>query len=533
MTEPSTTAPTARVAQGALRGRWTDGGGGIALFAGVPFAEPPVGDLRWKPPQAPKSWSGVREAVDFGPQCPQHDDGEGGYFQSMVRGQGFEDATLEEKLAQLRAAPAPTMSEDCLYLNVRTSNLAAGAPAPVMVWIHGGAHQNGSGSAEWYQTDALARRGVVLVTVNYRLNVFGYFAHPALSAESPWGASGNYGLQDLVAALAWVRDNIAAFGGDPANVTIFGESAGGQSVSELMASPLARGLFHKAILQSGVYSYDHRRIDDSVGDAFLAGGGLAPAGADAATLRAIEAGALLKALLTHPPRTGDFMPGADGHVLPTTVARAIVEGTIAPVPILLGYNADEGTLLYPFILGPTIPLANPSKDLAARLAAFRAYYGDDAQALIDLYGLDHPDHWVRSEMDMLGDDLFGVHARHLAKRHTAAGRKAWLYFFTRTPPGENATAGAYHAAEIPFVFDSHGPMFAPASGDAALTDAMGAYWTNFARSGDPNGPGLPAWPAYGPSDTWQVLGPEIMSLGGVRASKLDLLERRLAVTIGA
>ena len=527
---PARERPVVSVAQGRARGTWSDAGAGIALFAGLPFARPPVGELRWRPPQAPLAWEGERDASAFGPWCPQAT-GEGAYAEALVAGQGFPPEEVAARLAALKAAPPPPMDEDCLYLNVRAPLDAAG-PSPVMVWIHGGAHQSGSGAADWYQSDGLVREGVVLVTINYRLNVFGYFSHPALSAESPRGRSGNYGLMDILAALEWVRDNIAAFGGDPGNVTIFGESAGGQSVSEVMASPLGRGLFHRAILQSGVYSYLHHEVADAPGADWLARAGLAPADAGAADLRAIPAADLVKALMTVMPPAGGFMPGVDGHVLPATVGQAIVRGETAAVPIIAGYNADEGTLLHAFIQGPSTDLPGVSLNPAGRLEAIRAHYGAASEALIRLYGLDHPAEAVKGDIDLLGDDLFGVHARHLARRHTEKGRTAFLYFFERTPPGPGPHAGAYHAAEIPFVFDSHSDAFASAPGDADLTRTMVRYWANFARTGDPNGEGLPEWPAWHGGDPWLVLGPQVRLEHGVRTERLDLLEGVLSARIG-
>jgi para-nitrobenzyl esterase len=522
--------PVVQLAQGRARGVWSDAEAGLALFAGLPFAQPPVGDLRWRPPQPPQAWAGERDASAFGPWCPQAT-GEGAYAEALVAGQGFAPEETAARLAALKAAPPPAMDEDCLYLNVR-ARMGSGAPAPVMVWIHGGAHQSGSGAGDWYQSDGLVREGVVLVTINYRLNLFGYFAHPALSAESPWGRSGNYGLMDILAALEWVRDNIAAFGGDPGNVTIFGESAGGQSVSEVMASPLGRGLFHRAILQSGVYSYLHHEVADAPGADWLARAGLAAADADAGALRAIPAADLVKALMTVPPPAGGFMPGVDGHVLPVTVGQAIVRGETAPVPVIAGYNADEGTLLHAFIQGPSTDLPGISLNPPGRLEAIRAHYGAAAEALVRLYGLDHPSEAVKGDIDLLGDDLFGVHARHLARRQAGHGRAAYLYFFNRTPPGPHPHAGAYHAAEIPFVFDSHSDAFARAPGDAELTRLMVRYWANFARTGDPNGEGLPAWPAWSEADPWMVLGPKVGVEHRVRGEKLDLLEGVLSARIG-
>lgn len=526
-------APEAQIAQGALRGAWAEEDRSIALFAGIPYAAPPIGERRWAPPAPAAPWEGVREAGKAGARCMQPDDGQGGFVRRVVLSQGLVEPALGQTLDRLAGLQGTPMSEDCLFLNVRTRAGADGAALPVMVWIHGGSHQTGSGADPRLSGNALVKNGVVLVTVNYRLNAFGYLSHPALTAESATGVSGNYGLQDLIAALGWVQENIRAFGGDPDNVTIFGESAGGQSVSQLMSSPLARGLFDKVILQSGVYSYDFRRIDDSRGDTFIREAGLVKGSADVSALRSIPAEAILKALAETPPPGGNFMPGADGVVLPMPVGRAIAEGAYAQTPVLAGYNADEGTLLYPTIGGPSVDVPQSPEDRASRLAAFRAAYGDVADPLIRLYGLDHPTEWRAAEATMLGDSLFGVHTRFLGKASAVRRQPAFLYFFSRRPPAEGQTAGAFHSAEIPFVFGTDDWLLEMSEADAELSRLMGLYWTNFARTGNPNGQGLPAWPGYGESDQWMILDHSLRVEAGVRRDRLDLLERHLTGRIEA
>ncbi|MEM7118501.1 MAG: carboxylesterase family protein, partial [Chloroflexota bacterium] len=222
----------------------------IAVFKGIPFAAPPVGELRWKPPQPVTPWEGVRQATKFSPMAYQRAAEFEKFVGNLIGGQGWNFLRREGLKMLLKVAPKPKMSEDCLYLNVRTPSLDSNAQLPVMVWIHGGDHQDGSGSEIFYDSNEIAKQGVVVVSINYRLGVMGYFTHPELSAESPLGVSGNYGTLDQFAALEWVQNNIDAFGGDPDNVTIFGESAGGESVAHMLTSPLAQGLFHKAILQS-------------------------------------------------------------------------------------------------------------------------------------------------------------------------------------------------------------------------------------------------------------------------------------------
>jgi para-nitrobenzyl esterase len=436
----------------------------------------------------------------------------------------------------LESAPPPPESEDCLFLNVRSANVGGTELQPVMVWIHGGSHQSGAGSQSIYQANQLVENGVVLVTINYRLGVFGYIAHPALSASDPRGVSGNYGLLDQVAALAWIRDNIESFGGDPDNVTIFGESAGAQSVTEIMSTPLSQGLFHKAILQSGASTYnanglttaiDGRLTMHEAGLEFF--DGLVDADADAAELRALPAADIIAHIPNKMHLGGYALPTVDGLVIPKLMGEAIGDGSVHNVPILAGYNADEGTLFYDSIQRPTVLVPEFPEALEDRLAFLTEIYGDaDAEALIDLYGLDAPDAYQRAETDMLGDDLFGVHMRHLATGNAAQGEPTYLYHFTRVPPSKTQTIGAFHAAEIFFVFNSHSPLSGLSDPDKALTEAMGLYWTNFAKTGDPNGPGLIEWPRYDrASDQWMTFNPSIEVKTGVRADKLDIMERAL------
>ncbi len=405
-----------------------------------------------------------------------------------------------------------------------------------MVWIHGGSHQSGAGSQSPYQANQLVENGVVLVTINYRLGVFGYIAHPALSADDPRGVSGNYGLLDQVAALAWIRDNIEAFGGDPNNVTIFGESAGAQSVTEIMATPLSKGLFHKAILQSGASTYNANGLTTAIDGRLTmheAGldffDGLTSADATAADLRAIPAADIIAHIPNKMHLGGYALPTVDGVVIPKLIGQAIGDGSIHNVPVLAGYNADEATLFYSSIQKPTVMVPEFPEALEDRLALLNDLYGDaDAAALVSLYGLDDPETYQKAETDMLGDDLFGVHMRYLAAKNAEQGEPTYLYHFTRVPPSKSQTIGAFHAAEIFFVFDSHSPLSGLTEEDEALTDAMGLYWTNFAKTGNANGDGLPEWPLYdAAADAWMTFNPSIEVKSGIRAEKLDIMERAL------
>ena len=524
--------PRTEVEQGRLSGLWQKTDEDLlAVFRGVPFAAPPLGRLRWAAPASPSPWSNETDATEFGAQCMQSSS-LSLFTESLVRGQGLPESEVQAIISALASRTPPPMSEDCLFLNLTTPNMAPAKKLPVMVWFHGGSHQTGTASSPTYQSTKLPQQGVVLVTANYRLGPFGYLAHPALSANDPNGVSSNYGILDQIAALKWIQDNIAAFGGDPNNVTIFGESAGAQAVSELMASPLADGLYHKAIMQSGVYSWHpiglkhgFRGIPSAevIGQSFFALNGLAKMTASAAELRAISSDAILNAAISDRRFLGAFLPVADGYVQPDRVLNLILDEKTAPVPILLGYNADEGSLFYQWYQRATRMNHEFPNELPARLARFREVFSDDSEMLIQAYGLDDPERYKSGEADMLGDDSYGVHTRLLADAHAMRELPVYVYQFRRTPPRVGQTAGAHHAAEIPFVFDTHYLPLNPTG--TRLTDTMVAYWTNFAKYGDPNGDAIPEWPAYDTkTKRWMILDNEISVEADVRKEKLDAIE---------
>jgi para-nitrobenzyl esterase len=452
--------------------------GRIRIFKGIPFGAPPVGEFRWKEPRPASPWEGVRDATGFGPQC--------------VQGAIFGDISF----------PRPA-SEDCLNLNVWTPATAAGDRLPVMVWIHGGGFQAGAGPEPRHDGDALARKGVVVVTINYRLGVFGFLAHPELTRESGRNASGNYGQLDQVAALRWVRDNIAAFGGNPQNVTIFGESAGSFAVSALMASPLASGLFHRAIGESGAYftagmgtlALLPLQVTEQQGVRFASSVGVE----SLAALRAKPADELLGAALKTQPW---FSPNVDGYFLPRDVYDVSVDGKQARVPLLAGWNADE--IRAGIVLGKQKPTAQ------SFTADTRKRFGDQADAILKAYPATSDAEALESAA-ALASDLFIGHATwKWIEVHARTGRApVYRYLFDRKIPvaaeakvnGVPATSrdiGARHAGEIEYVFGTLDSIrnvpWEPA--DRKLSDAILTYWSNFARSGDPNGPGLPAWPRY-------------------------------------
>jgi para-nitrobenzyl esterase len=463
MTLPLAAALTepVRVEQGLLSGV-AGASPEVRIFRGVPFAEAPVGDLRWRAPKPPKNWTGVRDASEFGAICTQR----------------------RPNAAGIGAEPRP-MSEDCLYLNIYTAARTATDKLPVMVWIHGGALTAGAASVAGYDGEQLARKGVVVVTINYRLGVFGFFAHPELSKESDHAASSNYGLLDQIAALQWVQKNIAAFGGDPKCVTIFGESAGSWSTNLLAASPLARGLFHRVIGESGAQFEPMKTLAKAE-----------PAGAKFGTLaelRAKPAEALQADMgATFVGEAGGYSgPVVDGWCLPEDVYTIYSKGRQNDVPVLIGSNADEGTMFTP--AGVTL---QSMKDQA------RQRYGPDAEAFLRLYPAQSDRDAWRAQADSLRDQTFGWEMRTWARMQSKAGKsKVYLYYFSRVPPGPTAARmGAYHSAEITYVFhNTHRPGGRPwEETDHHLSDMMASYWVNFATSGDPNGKGLPEWPAFEP-----------------------------------
>lgn len=524
--------------QGPVQGIITDNPA-IASYQGIPFAEPPIGDLRWAPPAPAPTWTEARDASQFGTRCMQATDTEGDFFDRLIDGHGLSWIKSFAIKRVVAAMDPPPVSEDCLYLNVRAPIDAK--DAPVMVWIHGGGHQFGSSDFDYYQANALPERGVVLVTINYRLGAFGYMAHPALSSDDARGVSGNYGTLDQVAALEWVRDNIAAYGGNPERVTIFGESAGAWSVTELMSTPLAEGLFHGAILQSGASTYHLGQLEgDGLGWPSGHDTGRAVAEAlglnnpSAADLRAIPADEI-QAVVTETLSEG-FHHIRDGVVFPHNVGQAFDRGQIHSVPMIAGYNSDEGTLFFPDDPQPTVwlnDLERGGRDML--IAQLSDPFPTQAAEIIDLYKLDTD--FEAGGTQMMGDEIFGVNIRFAAQATAKTGAPSWTYFFSRVPPSKKQTMGAFHAAEIPFVFGSHEPVLGLTDQDDALTDQMIGYWASFAENGDPNAPGLPEWPQHQETN-WMHFSantdrPTAQLETDLRGDKLDRLSEGLHVKLDA
>jgi para-nitrobenzyl esterase len=465
-----------RLTTGLVSGaRAGEGEQSVRVYKGIPFAAPPVGKLRWQAPQPPAAWEGVRECTKFSSVCPQLPYPEGSIYAS---------------------APEP-QSEDCLYLNVWTPAKAATDKLPVMVWIHGGALTRGSGSRDVYDGANLARRGVVLVTINYRLGPLGFLAHPALSKESPHGSSGNCGVLDQIAALEWVRDNVAAFGGDPKRVTIFGESAGSWSVCALVASPLAKGLFHNAIGQSGAcFSPMQYLKDDKHGFAAAeqTGKSLEKAlGCDTAddplsAMREKSAEEILAAAAKS-PALSRARANVDGWVFPQEIFEIYNSGKQNSVNAIVGSNADEGTAF----AGPGLP-----SKASAFQALVRGKFGDLADRALAAYPVTSDSDVPKAFLNSARDEIFSWEMRTWARMTRKADRPAYLYYFTYVPPHPQAEKlGAYHAAEVPYVFDNlHMLPWKLSDSDHALADALADSWTRFAAAGDPNGGNLPKWEVY-------------------------------------
>jgi para-nitrobenzyl esterase len=483
-----------KVDGGLIKGVATDG---VRSFKGIPFAAPPVGELRWQAPQFVKPWEGVRECSAFGPDCAQTPYAAGSMYSTAPHKQ----------------------SEDCLYLNVWTT-AKGNEKRPVMVWIHGGALTRGSGANAGYDGAALARKGVVLVTINYRLGPLGYLAHAESTAESPHHASGNYGVLDQIAALQWVQRNIAAFGGDPACVTIFGESAGSWSVSALVATPLAKGLFHRAIGESGGLfgRCTPLKEAEAKGTAFFNAAGVDSLKA----ARALPVEKLIDVFRNDAAgRTFRTTVNVDGWVLPDEIRNLYAQGRQNDVPVIVGSNANEmTTLTKPALVPKTLD------DYRTRIAA---QYGESSKEFAAVYPVESEADIAAAYLGSLRDTVFTLPMRTWARR-TAAGRsKAYLYFFSHVPPNPNSkTLGAHHAAEILYVFNNLGlrknQVYQEV--DYKLAEMMSNYWVNFATTGDPNGKGLPKWTPYtSDAEAYLEFGDAVQARNHLLKEQLDFHER--------
>ena len=456
--------------------------GQVRAFLGIPFAAPPVGKLRWQPPQPAARWRNVRQATAFGSRCMQPN-----IYDDMV----FRDSGI---------------SEDCLTLNVWAPATAARSRLPVMVWIYGGGYIAGGTSEPRQDGEHLARRGVVVVSMNYRLNIFGFFAHPELAAESPQHAAGNYGLLDQTAALRWVARNIAAFGGDSGNVTIFGESAGSMSVSAQMASPLAQGLFARAIGESGSAFRGPTQPLAEAEEHAVEFARSAFRNTRLSALRAAKAATLLEAT-RKACEAGDcelLSPNVDGYFLPQPVPQIYAAGKQAHIPLLAGWNRDEGT-------SQIVEAPEKMPTMAALRAMAAQRFGARADEFLKVYSASNDEQALRVAEDFAGDTFIAYSTWAWMEAHLESGKSpVYRYSFDLASPGDPhhpASIGAFHSDEIEYVFgnlDSRsGAVWRPE--DNALSDLMQAYWVNFAATGNPNGAGVPHWSAYAAPGNWQVM----------------------------
>ncbi len=466
----------------------------IYIFKGIPFAAPPVGDLRWKAPQPVKPWQGVKECKAFGPSPMQA---------SPVP---FSMWSAEFLI------PKESISEDCLYLNVWTGAKSAKEKRPVLVWIYGGGFVSGGSAVPIYDGEAMAKKGIVFVSINYRVGPFGFFAHPELTKESGKNASGNYALMDQIAALEWVRKNIAAFGGNPNNVTIAGQSAGSFSVNFLVASPLAKNLFQKAIAESGA-GFTNNYL--SLKKAEQEGQNLAKSfnASSIAELRKISADELM--------RKGQGFREAiiDGYVLPATVSEIFVAKKENKCALLTGWNEDEG---FQF---------SPPKNAEGYKKEVNELYGSDAKTLLGFFPGNTDAEAASSQLKLSRDQIFGTQNYIWANIQSEHGSKVYVYRFTRKVPGtgEYAKYGAFHTGEVPYAYNNLKFVDRPWEPvDHELAKIMSSYWSNFSKSGNPNGPGLPEWPEYNTKEKKiALLGDKTECVTMPDAAALDFLIRKM------
>lgn len=439
----------------------------VMVFKGIPYAAPPVGELRWQEPQALKPWKGVRNARHFGP--------------SAMQGKPVPFGVYTEEFLIPQDG---LISEDCLYLNIWSAAKTRHEFRPVLVYIHGGGFMAGSGSVPIYDGVAMAKKGIIFITINYRLGPFGFFAHPTLSKESPHHSSGNYGIMDQIAALKWIRRNIDAFGGDPENITIAGQSAGSMSVNVLSVSPVAQGLFTKMIAESGA-SIIPGRFGGSLPLDSAEARGLAfqksIGAADLDALRAMPADSLLAAY------KGSSQVIVDHYILPEAVSTLFAKGRQSNLPLLTGFNADD------------ISSATPNS-LAEYKQQVQEQFGADAVKVLQWYPASNDEQARRAGKDLNRDRGFGIQNFSWAVLQSHYGQfKTWMYYFTRKVPENNGAHqyGAFHTGEVMYAYNTLPFLNRPLENeDRDLAKIMSSYWANFTKTGDPNAAGLPVWPAF-------------------------------------
>ncbi|BCN29251.1 carboxylesterase/lipase family protein [Anaeromicropila herbilytica] len=464
----------------------------VKVFAGIPYAVPPVGNLRWKAPQEPQKWSGIRKADQFS-DCPAQT-----YVPSIITNLlAFQEGT--QQLTPLLSNNEKS-SEDCLYLNIWAPSKRASKKRPVIVYIYGGSFLNGSGSIDVYNGENMAKKGAVFITINYRLGIFGFMASPELTKESGYNASGNYGILDQIAALKWVKNNISAFGGDPENITIAGESAGSMSVNMLQASPLSKGLFERVIGESaanfgsrGIKGSAMETLDEAeeIGTKFenvLKEKSLSD-------LRKMSTTDLLKA-----SKNFSMRPIIDGYVLPDSIYNIYASGKEVDVPTLIGYNSNESSvyLLMPF----PFTLLDKTSFLSAKdfTSAIKETYQGASNKFLEYFPATNDSQAKKSQLTSGTLQWFGWHMHTWAKLQTQTGKSnVYTYYFDHIQPGNSTfqKLGAYHSSEISYAYDNLNTSdLNYNSNDYKLADIMSTYWYNFASTGNPNGAGLPEWDPY-------------------------------------
>jgi para-nitrobenzyl esterase len=498
--------PEAKIESGVVRGASVAQLPNGAEFLGIPYAAQPVGALRWRAPQPAPHWKGVREATEWGPACPQRP---------------------STWLPEMLGVREMRTNEACLYVNVWTPELHPAKPLPVLVWVHGGGNVEGSG--EWPPNlgPTLAQTGIVVVSLNYRLGAFGFFAYPVLDGESGKAVSGNYGNLDQIAALEWVRRNIAAFGGDPQRVTVGGQSSGSEDVCILMASPLARGLFEGVILESGtcVDSVYPKLKDEEASDGRLLPDLGVAAGADAlAKLRAMPAERILETAA----KDGnlDLGPTIDGWMLPQEPGITFARGQQAPVAVLVGTNEDEVSIFASPIVGGT---ADRPRTVSEDRAWLEREFGSQfAGQVFAAYPARKDSEVPGVFVTMFSDYDFAFSAWLVARDTAQTGKKAFLYRFTYVGAGPFAPLGAFHSEELMFLSRHYWTTWVPKPGDATLSHTLVGYWSDFVKTGNPNGAGLPKWPVFLSSkNDCQELGPRVGSERVPRVEKMEIFYQYL------
>jgi len=484
-------------------------------FRGIPYAADTSGKNRWKAPQDPESWTDIFDAKSFGPQCPQFRMGEGGFRGAIANAYGVE-IPVEEP---------PVESEDCLRLNIFSPSVSSEEKRPVMFWIHGGALRYGSGDP--YMPDGILKKGHLLVTINYRLGELGFFAHPSLN-DSYEKLKTNFGLLDQIKALEWVQQNIENFGGDSSNVTIFGESAGGLSVAALLVSPLSKGLFHKAIVQSGGFAR-MRFHSQEISKEGISGATL---GVSFGTKCGIPEGPNQLEKMQNIPvdeviKNGIGFPSSiliDDVSMLSNIVEGFEDGINHKVPTIIGTNSDEGTALY--WGSPLVDVPPPVNSRESYKKIIEEKFEEDSEKALIIYPADDDEQMLDSSKRLLGDSLFGAPSYYAARAMAERGEDIYFYHFNQKPSGKaGEILGAFHASEIAYVFGAGG--LGPIE-DPELSRIMLAYWTNFSKIGNPNGENIPDWETMkSKQDTWHLLGPKI---GQENISRMDIynLLRRIS-----